>query len=405
MLFKKRRAYFLYNFDEFSKTFKNNIDLLRKLIYNDKPLNLDDSVITVQIINICSIISNYHDENYVDLSNRVIKDIYQKYQILVEDNPNGNRPFELSDIGKALLSFFKSKRDSRANKIRDINRKLDKDISNYVLKHGVEIKQMIPVEKILTNWISQTNPAIRMLSLTHQKTEKKIIESNLSIKNIPNSIMDIFTSNIPTDDYYTLIRQQTIESIAGIGNALFIGILQKEKYYTTYFNDFLSLLSLVTKRLNFDSDILEEGRMLVLDVSMLIQNVIKTENSQVTLRKALDYNIEILCSALIESLLREQYRIKNEQVMYINYSNVTLGSLLNPDMNANGPFSKDHLLTLAYFLINSGENNDIGHNYRNKLAHLFNVYKNSLSLSAVCLLMYLLTDVLNTIYAGLLDYE
>ncbi|MQB65985.1 hypothetical protein DN446_08050 [Lactobacillus reuteri] len=264
---------------------------------------------------------------------------------------------------------------------------------------------MIPVEKILTNWISQTNPAIRMLSLTHQKTEKKIIESNLSIKNIPNSIMDIFTSNIPTDDYYTLIRQQTIESIAGIGNALFIGILQKEKYYTTYFNDFLSLLSLVTKRLNFDSDILEEGRMLVLDVSMLIQNVIKTENSQVTLRKALDYNIEILCSALIESLLREQYRIKNEQVMYINYSNVTLGSLLNPDMNANGPFSKDHLLTLAYFLINSGENNDIGHNYRNKLAHLFNVYKSSLSLSAVCLLMYLLTDVLNTIYAGLLDYE
>ncbi len=405
LLFKKKRAYFLYNFDEFSKTFKNNIDLLRKLIYNDKPLNLDDSAITVQIINICSIISNYQDKNYIDLYNRVIKDIYQKYQILVEDNLNGNRPFELSDIGKALLNFFKSKKDSRANKIKDINKKLDKDISNYVLKHGVEIKQMIPVEKILTNWISQTNPAIRMLSLTHHKNEKKIIESSLSIEDTPNSLMDIFASNIPTDDYYTLIRQQTIESIASIGNALFIGILQKEKYYTTYFNDFLSVLSLVTKELNFDSDILEEGRMLVINVSMLIKNVIEKEKPQMTLQKTLSYNIEILCSALIESLLREQYRVKNEQVMYINYSNVTLGSLLNPDMNANGPFSKDHLLTLAYFLINSGENNDIGHNYRNKLAHLFNVYKSSLSLSTVCLLMYLLTDVLNTIYAGLLDYE
>ena len=63
------------------------------------------------------------------------------------------------------------------------------------------------------------------------------------------------------------------------------------------------------------------------------------------------------------------------------------------------------VIKLPSFAAFSGENNDIGHNYRNKLAHLFNVYKSSLSLSTVCLLMYLLTDVLNTIYAGLLDYE
>lgn len=138
---------------------------------------------------------------------------------------------------------------------------------------------------------------------------------------------------------------------------------------------------------------------------MLIKNILERKNPQIILQKTLDYNIEMLCCALIESLLREYYRIRNEQIMYINYSNLTLGSLLNPTLNNSELFSKDHLLTLAFFLISSGENKDIGHNYRNNLAHLLHVYKNTLSLSTVCLLMYLLTDVLNTIYVGLMKHE
>ncbi|MCD7120047.1 hypothetical protein LTY37_04415 [Limosilactobacillus agrestis] len=403
-LFEKKRFYFLYNFNDFNRVFKKNIDLLEKLIYTEKFLTLNNTNIIKQIIGICLIIGNYQDENFVALSERVIADIYRKYLILVESDQNENQIFELRDIGKALLNFFKNKKDSRANKIENINKMLDRDISNYVMKHGVEVKQTIPVEKILKNWIGLSNPILRMLSLTH-KSEKGTTKSNLSVKDIPNSLMDIFTSNIPTDAYYTLIRQQTIESIASIGSALFIGILQKEEYYTTYFTDFFSLLSLVIKELNFDDDILEEGRMLILNINMLIKNILERKNPQIILQKTLDYNIEMLCCALIESLLREYYRIRNEQIMYINYSNLTLGSLLNPTLNNSELFSKDHLLTLAFFLISSGENKDIGHNYRNNLAHLLHVYKNTLSLSTVCLLMYLLTDVLNTIYVGLMKHK
>ncbi len=400
LLLKEKKYYFLYNFDDFNSTFKNNVDLLETLIYNDEFLSLDDASKIVQIINICSIISNYQGERYFDLSNKVIKEIYRKYLALVDGVSDENKIFELSNIGKALLSFFKSKKDGRANEIIKINKKLDKDISNYVMKHGVEVKQTIPIEKILKKWISVTNPMLRLLMLTHHKDESGTIKSNLSIaiEDIHNSLMDIIASNIPTDDYYTLTRQQTIESTANVGSALLIGIVQKKDYYTTYFNDFLSLLSFVVQDLHFDSDILEEGRMLVLNISMLIKNVIEIENSQIILQKTLTYNVEILCCALIESLLREQYRIKNEQVMYINYSNITLGSLLDPNINKEESFDKDHLLTLAFFLIKLGENKDIGYNYRNNLAHLLNVYKNALSLDKVCLLIYLLTDILNSIY-------
>lgn len=351
-------------------------------------------------ISFISIISNYRNERYFDLSNRVIKEIYRKYLALVDSNSDENKIFELSDIGKALLSFFKSNKDSRTNEIIKINKKLDKDISNYVVKHGVEVKQTIPIEKTLKKWISFTNPILRLLMLTHHKDESETIKSNLSIaiEDVPKGLMDIIAFNMPTDDYYTLIRQETIESIANIGSALFIGIIQKEHYYTTYFDDFLSLLSLVVKDLHFDSDILEEGRMLVVNISMLIKNVLERETSQIILQKTLTYNIEMLCCALIESLLREQYRIKNEQVMYINYSNITLGSLLDPNINKEESFDKDHLLTLAFFLIKSGENKDIGYNYRNNLAHLLHIYKNALSLDKACLLIYLLTDILNTIY-------
>ena len=65
---------------------KENIELLKKLIYNEKPLSLDDSAMIVQTINICSLISNYQGEKYGTLSNSVINDIYQKYRISAKDS-------------------------------------------------------------------------------------------------------------------------------------------------------------------------------------------------------------------------------------------------------------------------------------------------------------------------------
>lgn len=195
----------------------------------------------------------------------------------------------------------------------------------------MEFKQTISLEKPLKDWISTTSPIIRMLRLTHYSDENRTVKSKLSIEDVPNSLMDIVGSNISTDDYYTLTRQHVTEFTAITNSALFIGILEKKEYYTTYFNDFFNLLSMVTKNLNFNSDILEEGKMLIQDISILIANVIEKKSSQSILQKTLNYNVEMLCSALIESLLREQYRIKNEQIMYINYSNVTLGALLNPE--------------------------------------------------------------------------
>ena len=194
-----------------------------------------------------------------------------------------------------------------------------------------------------------------------------------------------------------------LESIANVGSAEFMGILQDEQYYTLFFNDFISLLSWVTKELgDIDDDILEEGRMLVLNVEVLIKNVLEKKDSEIIRQKTLSYNVEMLSCSLIESLLRLQYQVENKEFMYINFSNTTLGPLLDPESNKTSVFSKDHLSALRFFLVNSGENNDIGYNYRNKLAHLLHVYKNDLSLSKVCLLLYLLTDVLNTICIGLL---
>lgn len=79
--------------------------------------------------------------------------------------------------------------------------------------------------------------------------------------------------------------------------------------------------------------------------------------------------------------------------------------MLNPEKNVTSSFSKDQLLTLAFFLVGSGENNDIGYNYRNKLAHLVDVYKNVLSIDVACLLLYLLTDVLNTIFLDISHFK
>lgn len=149
----------------------------------------------------------------------------------------------------------------------------------------MEFKQTISLEKPLKDWISTTSPISRMLRLTHYSDENRTVKSKLSIEDVPNSLMDIVGSNISTDDYYTLMRQQVIEFTAITNSALFIGILEKKEYYTTYFNDFFNLLSMVTKNLNFNSDILEEGKMLIQDISILIANVIEKKALKVFYKK------------------------------------------------------------------------------------------------------------------------
>ena len=402
-LIREKYRYFLLYFDDF-KFWKKDRELLQKVIDNNLVSHLGDSYTIKQIIRICLVVINYRKTDYTDFVDKTIDKIFKNYLELSKDSNQYNELFEAFDIGKSLFQYFKIRKDSRANEIRYTNLKLEKAMSDSMLEDGIEIEYKIPIKEIMEKWNGVKNPIIRMLSLTHEN-ENGHIKSHLSIENVENGLMDIVTSNISTDDYYTLSRQEVIKSIGSLGCAVIYGILQNDEYFSIYYNDFLHILSYVIKNSDTYDDLLVEGEMLVQNLEILRANVLNQNNSDTFIQKTLSYNVEMLCCGLIESLMRLQYQIKNEKIIYIDYSKATLGQLLNPEKNVTSSFSKDQLLTLAFFLVGSGENNDIGYNYRNKLAHLVDVYKNVLSIDVACLLLYLLTDVLNTIFLDISHFK
>lgn len=61
---------------------------------------------------------------------------------------------------------------------------------------------------------------------------------------------------------------------------------------------------------------------------------------------------------------------------------------------------EQHIKALSYFLMKNipGDSDDLGLNIRNSLAHLHNIPENQLSLRGISEIVWLFTDVLNSVY-------
>jgi hypothetical protein len=119
------------------------------------------------------------------------------------------------------------------------------------------------------------------------------------------------------------------------------------------------------------------------------------------------YTIESLTCAIIEKLLRIAYvnesknipeekddkTKKGDKNKNKNKSGKTLGTLLW-DKKIEQIFNYDHLKSLQFLL---SESNGIGLNIRNSLAHWKNIDKEMLTPLFVSRMLWLFTDVLNTV--------
>ncbi|WP_157660269.1 hypothetical protein [Lactobacillus delbrueckii] len=61
---------------------------------------------------------------------------------------------------------------------------------------------------------------------------------------------------------------------------------------------------------------------------------------------------------------------------------------------------KKHIKALSYFLTKNipGDSDDLGLNIRNSLAHLHNIPENQLSLKGIAKVVWLFTDIINSVY-------
>lgn len=301
--------------------------------------------------------------------------------------------------------FLHEIKSPKANLFEVYNQKVSSKLDEYVRTKGQSTKYEIPVGKIISKWKEQKNWEMRILSLTHNtkiKDGQCIAESRLNeYKKVESVFADLCSTNIPTDCYYTYSHQQMLQINESVGTGTFMGIVHDD----SSFEDYMNLVSSAIKHI-YDSiegkntGIFEDVDMLFQSLGMINQCAHLDEN----IVKPLCYSAAMLSCAISEKLLLDTYEYLLRGREFVLRDAFTLTQLLkvsksNPLINV---FGENHLKHLSFFLSVDGERR-IGYNYRNSLAHLSHEIEQRVSIQLVGTTLWLLTDILNTIFWYFLD--
>lgn len=396
-LCKNYQAYLLSEFDYFKNYFKKNPDQFELFINNGQLLELNSNKLNLVLNMFLKVKDIKKFQRTIDKSiNNIFNSLIQKLEV---EKDTSNVSFTMSnlDMVNALSLYFKKTKDKRYNRLKKYPDLLEKKIDCDLEKNGVEIQTDIPLTDVIDLWFSKIPKDLRLFCLTHKLSSDNKVHSifdlNLIVKNEKASLIDIINSNLPRDDYYTFYRQEKLNNIITIGEGLLLPFFKGASQFKELENDIQIALKYLDSENEIENDIFEKGSLLLAALKKILP-ISKLENNKNNFTAMSEcYNVQMLCCSLIEKLLRIVYIDHNQSIIYIREDKTTLGVLLE---NSNFPaFGKDHLKSLAFFLLKSGEK-QIGYNYRNRLAHLSKVDYSILSPGIAMQMLYLFIDVLNS---------
>lgn len=303
--------------------------------------------------------------------------------------------------------FFHFLQKIKSPKAHELSKYVDKVVNlsdQYLLEKGHKIPHEIPVGQIIEQW-KTTPDKLKLLLLTHkpakeQNNDKIHYVSLLDEHN--TKIMDaIIGTNFSTNDYFTASHQLDLLFSSQWRGTVIRDILQNKETATDYFTMINSVIHFICEQINTETENLEQDTEQLLQHIQLVFENLKINESVLS---SLCYGAAMYCAALTEKLLRIFYRylVKNE--IYIPVYKVTLEKLLDETQATKlvPIFGENHIKNLSFFLKRvSGTN--IGENIRNSLAHLSEISTKELTPMLVAKVLWLFTDVLNTVFWYLLE--
>ncbi|MGZ1170214.1 hypothetical protein ACXO1J_07000 [Lactobacillus delbrueckii subsp. bulgaricus] len=383
---KKKTFYLIDYFEDFRKTLYKNLETVESML-NAVNITYDSN----RFKKVIEIIDGFQKVNFKKLSDKFVDNLVKQIEIndLNEDD---------YDNTQVLYRYLKKRKHPEAKRIKQkLNR--SSQYSKQLAHQGCMLSMNIGFQ-ITNYWIKQ--PALQqMLSLTHMLYNGKWVNclgyslkepsGNRSVDldhESNNLLLDIEESNIANSKTYksSQIVNLTIESY--LKECIFSAILVDKKAHSVWKENVM----------HFATDI--ENCLKSKDLSRYIGMLLKNldEIGENDPEESIAYNCEFLGCALIEKLLCE-VDIKNSDGELLQ--NKTLSDLLNlENRTIVSLLGKKHIKALSYFLTKNipGDSDDLGLNIRNSLAHLHNIPENQLSLRGISEIVWLFTDVLNSVY-------
>jgi hypothetical protein len=383
-------------FDKFEKSVENNPELF-ELLYPSGHLKEVDGFRFSETLQIWA--------HLLEKKGSLLKQkIEARIDTLVQDAMEHEKSVSLGNamqeefIYEDIYEFLQRIKSPKAYGFEAVVQRVRALSANAFSETAHTIGREIPIEEIFQKWKGLEHWEYRLILLTHQNVEengKKILKSSLDIK--PPDKLDVFErarSNIKTDDYFTFTHQLSLSRKVLCCACMIERIMADIETLQDYCSMLISATAFIEKQMNVAYEHLTEDFQLLINMISLING---SNKSNEKVMQPLCYSAAMYSCALSEKLMRVFYSYLARNDTYIPASKATLGDMLKLENHYfKEVFGEDHLKSLAFFYIQTSPEK-IGSNYRNALAHWTSISSKDMTPFFVEELLWLLTDVLNTI--------
>lgn len=397
-LAKEHNYLLLDRYSDFQKLFQKNPHLFA-MLFHEKGLAEAKELRLDCVFPVFVLIWNGKNECLKKIITPIIENIVTDTERIVLKEPcTDSRSILIAEnLCRKVYDFLKQIHHPKANTFREIYASLQEKLNCYLREHGQVYSYEIPVGQIIDDLKNGPNPCVQLFRLTHKKSTDNE-NALISILDFPSKgvcgFMDLVSTNFPTDGYFTASHQSNLEACISIGEATVLGIWHDRELCANIFACFTSVLSLISERISSVENLAEDMQVLS---TMLVPIMADNGENQEKI-KPLCYGAAMFICALIEKILRCTYVYLLKDKIYVPLSSATMGTLLSPNnQEMVDIFGEYHLKHLAYYLSTVGEKK-IGRNIRNSLAHWVGMSGEHLNKSLVARLLYLYTDVVNTLF-------
>ena len=384
-------------FDQFEKIFEQNPDLF-ETIYPTGHLDEINSFRIEKTLDIWCHVLNKRKSSLKSTVEKCVSVLVNDVKVLSETATIDNIMQVEGAIRKFHL-FLQRIQSPLANEFAEYAKVAAALLSKNILERGQSFRYEIPVEEIIERWKTTENWEVRLLFISHdiQPYEDTFtFISRLSKKpEEKRSLFDSISTNIPTDDYFTMSHQQTLSIIESLGTNTVLGLLRNQDTRIDYLNLVASAVQLITEQLSVEGEQLQQDFGIFSGLVQLFANNMEYSNDAT---RGIFYGASMFTCAFAEKILRILYLHLAKDERYIPINKATIGELL---MSSNSYmveiFGENHIKNLSFFLQKVGPSG-IGQNIRNALAHWANISTESMTPFFVARMLWIFTDILNTVF-------
>ncbi len=309
-------------------------------------------------------------------------------------NTNIERVMYTFNIIKATRKLFEKIGEKLYSEVYGEEKKQEIILDEYIQKNGhkssfeINIKDFVSIyENKDINW------EIKSLMITHGMHNKKMksrFDSILSKKREKN-LIDLVSTNIPTNEYFTYSVQNELSIMMMFGKLMIRYMLSEEDRFDELMNYLFAGVANYTEMFDIDIPNIEDDFNMISFTLKNLVNENKTKEPDKLIIRLWNYNAIHLIVGVLEKIIRELYYEKIQVKKYVPKSKLTLESIFM-DEEIDDILGQANKKAFQYFLTSD---NFVGNNLRNDICHYNNNMHEICTLDNTLTVIYLLLTLTN----------